>query len=210
MYVWTVQSRSRLSTSVQIKSQWFRLVFNCDLNSVSRRFRDVTLRSLNLPPSLVWAQIKGFPSNFFIKHNTHDTALCMLFSEYRVIVASVVLSQYPRVSYDDSRRRTDDDRQDVMTLTEICSAMQRSSKQYCVSLSLAPAPILLCNAKHSWCMYYDVYRRRLRLRATKSLYLIVNNRSLVSNGTLLCEVYERDKDDDGFLYMIYASQETFG
>ena len=54
------------------------------------------------------------------------------------------------------------------------------------------------------------YRRRLRLPNTKSLYLIVNNRSLVSNNALLCEVYERDKDDDGFLYMVYASQEAFG
>jgi len=48
------------------------------------------------------------------------------------------------------------------------------------------------------------------MQSTRSLYLIVNNRCLASNSTLLCEVYEREKDDDGFLYMVYASQETFG
>jgi len=52
--------------------------------------------------------------------------------------------------------------------------------------------------------------RRLRLSSSKSLYLIVNNRSLVSNNTLLCEVYQREQDDDGFLYIVYASQEAFG
>lgn len=60
------------------------------------------------------------------------------------------------------------------------------------------------------CELQGVIRRRLHLQSTRSLYLIVNNRSVVSNSTLLCEVYERDKDDDGFLYMTYASQETFG
>jgi len=51
---------------------------------------------------------------------------------------------------------------------------------------------------------------RLHLASSKSLYLIVNNRSLVSNNTLLCEVYEREQDDDGFLYIVYTSQEAFG
>lgn len=60
------------------------------------------------------------------------------------------------------------------------------------------------------CELQSVIRRRLHLQSTKSLYLIVNNRSLVSNSTLLCEVYEQNKDDDGFLYIVYASQEAFG
>jgi len=59
-------------------------------------------------------------------------------------------------------------------------------------------------------LHVTVDRRRLHMQSTRSLYLIVNNRCLVSNSTLLCEVYEREKDDDGFLYMVYASQETFG
>lgn len=54
------------------------------------------------------------------------------------------------------------------------------------------------------------YRLRLRLRESQAFYLIIGKKTMVSNSLTLGEVYNSEKDSDGFIYMTYASQEVFG
>ncbi|KAH0628972.1 hypothetical protein JD844_010653 [Phrynosoma platyrhinos] len=53
-------------------------------------------------------------------------------------------------------------------------------------------------------------RNRMSLSAAQAFYLLVNNKSLPCLSLTVAEVYQDSKDEDGFLYVTYASQEMFG
>ena len=70
-----------------------------------------------------------------------------------------------------------------------------------------------------YCLYYiimlclllnSVCRNRMGLSHTQAFYLLVNNKSLASMSTTMSQIYDQEKDEDGFLYMVYASHEFFG
>ena len=54
-----------------------------------------------------------------------------------------------------------------------------------------------------------VIRKRLKLSAEKALFIFINNK-IVANSKTLNEIYQEEKDEDNFLYMNYANENTFG
>ena len=54
-----------------------------------------------------------------------------------------------------------------------------------------------------------VIRKRLNLHAEKALFLFINN-EVPTNSDLVANIYNNYKDEDGFLYITYALENTFG
>lgn len=55
-----------------------------------------------------------------------------------------------------------------------------------------------------------IIRKRIHIRAEKSIYLFVDNRVMPATSHLIADLYYKYHDDDGFLYIKYAGESTFG
>ena len=55
-----------------------------------------------------------------------------------------------------------------------------------------------------------VIRKRINISPEKSIYLFVNNTVMPATAQLISALYEEHKDKDGFLYIMYAGETTFG
>ncbi|XP_073287846.1 autophagy-related protein 8f-like [Primulina huaijiensis] len=54
-----------------------------------------------------------------------------------------------------------------------------------------------------------VIRRRIKLSAEKAIFIFMDN-VLPPTGALMSTVYEEKQDEDGFLYVTYSGENTFG
>lgn len=55
-----------------------------------------------------------------------------------------------------------------------------------------------------------IIKNRIRVPSSRAFYFVVNNQSLACTSKTIAEIYKEHRDEDGFLYMTYASQEMFG
>ncbi len=54
-----------------------------------------------------------------------------------------------------------------------------------------------------------VVRKRISLPPEKAIFVFVKN-SLPPTAALMSSIYEKNKDTDGFLYVTYSGENTFG
>ncbi len=58
--------------------------------------------------------------------------------------------------------------------------------------------------------FLNVIRQRIKVKdSSLALFLLVNGK-IYSTSELITYVYENEKDNDGFLYIVYTSENTFG
>ena len=67
----------------------------------------------------------------------------------------------------------------------------------------------LCPGDLSLANFMYVIRKRMNLSPEKSLYLFVNDK-MIPCSSLLASIYDSEKSDDGFLYINYGGESTFG
>ncbi|XP_039035871.1 autophagy-related protein 8f-like [Hibiscus syriacus] len=54
-----------------------------------------------------------------------------------------------------------------------------------------------------------VIRKRIKLSAERAIFLFVDN-VLPPTGAIMSTIYDEKKDEDGFLYVTYSGENTFG
>jgi len=55
-----------------------------------------------------------------------------------------------------------------------------------------------------------VIRTKLNIKPDQAIFLFVNGTTLVPGNVYMATIYDLYKDDDGFLYLNYAFENTFG
>lgn len=54
-----------------------------------------------------------------------------------------------------------------------------------------------------------VIRKRIKLPSEKAIFIFIND-ILPPTAALMSTIYEEHKDEDGFLYVLYSGENTFG
>ncbi|XP_046403659.1 microtubule-associated proteins 1A/1B light chain 3C-like [Ischnura elegans] len=58
--------------------------------------------------------------------------------------------------------------------------------------------------------FVSIIRNRSEIKSNQAFYLLINNKSITSMSKTIAQIYSAYKEEDGFLYITYASQEAFG
>jgi GABA(A) receptor-associated protein len=108
--------------------------------------------------------------------------------------------------YDFDKRKSEADRIRTKYPSKIPIIVEKNKKSSIPDLDkskfLVPADLTVGQ-------FIFVVRKRIKLGSEQGLYIFVNN-SIPPTASLLSMVYEANKDKDGFLYITYSGENTFG
>ena len=54
-----------------------------------------------------------------------------------------------------------------------------------------------------------IIRKRIKLDKSKAMFVTINNKMFTSND-MLSKIYKNEKNSNGFLYITYSTENTFG
>lgn len=57
--------------------------------------------------------------------------------------------------------------------------------------------------------FIHIIRKRIKLSSDQGIYIFINN-TIPPTVSLVSSLYENHKDSDGFLYVLYSGESTFG
>jgi len=58
--------------------------------------------------------------------------------------------------------------------------------------------------------FVHVLRKKIKLTPEQALFCFVNENIIPSNSQTCAQIYEQNKNEDGFLYVVYESENVFG
>lgn len=62
----------------------------------------------------------------------------------------------------------------------------------------------------SMAQFIAVIRKRIKMQPVQALYVFINGNILAPTSSLLSHIFAEHKSEDGFLYMTYSGENTFG
>ncbi|CAG9321493.1 unnamed protein product [Blepharisma stoltei] len=77
-------------------------------------------------------------------------------------------------------------------------------------LSQLPKSKFMCPGEYTEQQFVTCVRKKLALGSETALFVFVNGVDLIAGNSLMSDVYNKEKDDDGFLYMVYCEQDVLG
>lgn len=58
--------------------------------------------------------------------------------------------------------------------------------------------------------FIHVIRKKIKLAPEKSIFLFTQKNNIMNVSEMMNSIYKKHKDEDGFLYLVYFEENTFG